>query len=94
MASEMQTAVRKKHSMILEDRKQISFSGVNDVAGFDDHTVTLITELGELCIKGEKLHINDFSQETGELNIDGKIDSLVYSETHRQEGGFFSRLFK
>ena len=54
MASEMQTAVRKKHSMILEDRKQLSFSGVNDVAGFDDHTVTLITELGELCIKGEK----------------------------------------
>ena len=94
MASDMQTAVRKKHSMILEDRKHLSLSGVNDVAGFDEHAVTLITELGELCIKGDKLHINNFSQETGELNIDGEIDSLVYSEIRQQEGGFFSRLFR
>lgn len=86
--------VRKKHSLILEDRKQLTLSGVKDVSGFDDKCVTLITELGELSVKGEGLHIGSFSQESGELSLDGVIDSLVYSETKQTQGGFFARLFR
>lgn len=94
MAAETVSAVRKKHSLILEDRKQLTLSGVKDVAGFDEKTITLLTELGELSIKGSGLHIGSFDRESGELNVDGTVDSLVYSETRQTEGGFFSRLFR
>ena len=86
--------VRKRHSVILEDRKQLSLSGVSDVSGFDEETVILETELGQLTVKGSSLHINKFSLETGELNLDGNIYSLVYAENKQTEGGFFSRLFR
>ncbi len=94
MPVEEKNVVQKKHSLILENRKNLSLSGVSDVAGFDENTVTLITEAGELSVKGSNLHINKFSVETGELSLDGCVDSLLYSESKQQEGGFFGRLFR
>ena len=95
MASGENTALmRKRHGIILEDRKNLTLTGVKDVSGFDEQKVILQTELGELTIKGGTLHINDFSHENGELNLDGKVDSLVYTEDKRTEGGFFARLLK
>ena len=94
MAAEEKNIIKKKHSIILEDRKQLSLSGVSDVSGFDEQIVVLETELGELTVKGSRLHIGSFSQETGELQLDGEIDELLYAENHKDEGGFFSRLFR
>ncbi len=93
MQREESAAVRKKHGVILEDRKNLTLTGVKDVSGFDEQKIALNTELGELLIKGEGLHINDFSNETGELTLNGEISSLVYGQK-QPEGGFFSRLFR
>ncbi len=90
----MEECIRKQHSLILENRKNLSLSGVKDVSVFDEQNVVLITEMGELSVKGTGLHIGKFSVETGELNLDGEIDSLVYSDISQNEGGFFKRLFK
>ncbi len=93
-SDERSNVVRKKHSMILEDRKTLTFTGIKDVSGLEDQKVELSTELGELTIKGNGLHINGFSSDTGELELEGEIDSLVYSESRKPEGGFFSKLFR
>ena len=50
--------------------------------------------MGELSIKGAKLHINKFSVENGELNVEGDISSLIYSNVQENQGGFFSKLFR
>ena len=81
---EEKNIVRKRHSVILEDRKQLSLSGVSDVSGFDEETVVLETELGQLTVKGSCLHINKFSLETGELNLDGNIYSHYDSAKYRR----------
>ncbi len=94
MAAEEKNPVKIKHNLILEDRRVLNVSGVSDVSGFDEQNVVLVTGMGELSIKGDNLHINKFSLETGELNLDGNIYSLTYSENKQTEGGFFSRLFK
>ena len=58
MASGENTALmRKRHGSILEDRKNLTLTGVKDVSGFDEQKVILQTELGELTIKGGNLHI-------------------------------------
>ena len=77
------------HNLILEDRKKLVVSGVEDVDSFDEQTVVAYTAVGELMIKGEGLHINKLSLETGELTLDGEIASLTYTENRSSNGSFF-----
>ena len=94
MNNDERPTVGKKHNLIMEDRKILSVSGVVDVSAFDEEKIQLVTENGELTVGGYSLHINRFSQDTGELNLNGEICSLVYSENKQNDGGFFSKLFK
>lgn len=82
------------HNCILEDRKTLSISGVNDVGSFDEQTIVAATDYGELTIRGEKLHITKLSLEIGELCIEGKISSLQYADVIEKSGSFLSRVFR
>ena len=82
------------HNLILEDRHILSVTGVKDVDSFDEQTVVAYTDLGELTIRGSSLHISKLSLETGELTIDGEINSMTYSENASRNMSFFSKLFR
>ncbi len=82
------------HNCILEDRKMLSVSGVNDVGSFDEQTIVAATDYGELTIRGEKLHITKLSLEVGELCIEGKISCLQYADVIEKGGSFLSRVFR
>lgn len=82
------------HNIILENRKTLTAAGVSDVDSFDEQTIVAYTDFGELTIRGSDLHINKLSVETGELVIEGEINSISYSEARAESGGFFSRLFR
>lgn len=79
------------HGLRLEERERLSITGVQDVSGFDENTVLLETGLGELCVRGEGLHIERIDLNTGALELRGKIRELSYGEPAR--GGLLSRLF-
>lgn len=81
-----------EHSLIMQDRKEISISGVIDVKNFDEETVVLLTEMGVLTIRGNELKINGFSTTSKDIKIEGKIYALIYSD--EVSGGFFKRLMK
>ncbi|MDE7016429.1 MAG: sporulation protein YabP [Lachnospiraceae bacterium] len=88
---------KKSHKLMLTNRRTCTISGVNDVLSFDVNEILLETEQGMLMIKGTELHVSRLSLDKGEVDIDGRIDSLTYSET----GGYsakgeslLARLFK
>ncbi len=81
------------HSLIVENRRTLTASGVSNVDSFDEQTIVAYTDLGELIIRGSQLKINKLNIETGELTLMGDIISMSYSE-NKPVGGFFSRLFK
>lgn len=82
-------------NVILEDRHSLTVSGVSDVDSFDDKSIVIFTALGELSVQGSDLHINRLSLEIGEILVEGEINSLVYSEYgNKQQGGFFSKVFR
>lgn len=83
-------------NVILENRNKLSISGVRDVLSFDDQIVILETDLGMLTIKGEDLRINKLSIDTTEVKIDGKINSLNYSEKQdrKTNGNLLGKIFK
>lgn len=86
--------LKMHHNIIMENRKSLTVTGVMDIDSFDEQTVVVFTEQGELTIKGENLHINKIDVDTGDLALEGEVSSLVYTENQQQRGGFFSRLFR
>ncbi len=81
------------HCISADERKSVLLTGVCDVDSFDEQTVILITTCGELTVKGEGLRIGKLSTDTGEMSIEGKIDSLIYSDNEPKKSGFFARVF-
>ncbi|MBQ8184929.1 MAG: sporulation protein YabP [Lachnospiraceae bacterium] len=87
----------KPHKLLLNNRRTGTISGVVDVISFDISEVLLETEQGMLNIKGADLHVNRLTLEKGEVDIEGRIDSLTYSEVtdyHKAGASLLGRLFK
>ncbi len=87
----------KAHKLILSNRRTGTITGVADVISFDITEVLLETEQGMLMIKGSDLHVNRLTLEKGEIDIEGRIDSLAYSEVtsfQKQSESLIGRLFK
>ena len=81
------------HNLILEDRKKLVVSGVEDVARFDETCIVMSTCVGELVVTGEGLHIGKLTLDGGELHVDGHIDSISYEEPAAGRTSLLSRLF-
>ncbi len=95
MIQKKEEAPKGFHNLILENRNILSLTGVTDVDNFDERTIVLFTQLGELTIQGRDLHINSMSVETGNLSVEGDIWSLVYGDKDKKKAPtFFSKLFK
>ena len=82
------------HSVIMEDRRKLSVSGVTDIDSFDEQTIIANTDLGELTIRGWNLHITRLNLEQTELLVDGEISSLTYTDTRPQAKGFFAKVLR
>ncbi len=90
--TDRENAPRGAHNVIMENRRNMSISGVRDVDSFDEQTVVLQTELGLLTINGEELHISHLDQTSGELTMSGHICELIYAEPRPEHKSFWSRL--
>lgn len=82
------------HNLTLDERHNLSVTGVIDIGGYDEQTVVAQTQQGELTVRGEGLHIIRMSIDMGELVVEGTVNSLQYSEKTVHSEGFFSRLFR
>lgn len=82
------------HRITFIRRKQGSITGVRDVIAFDAKEVILETEDGLLTIRGNDLHVNRLTVEKGEVDLEGQIDSLIYSAGKTQsKESLIARLF-
>ncbi len=82
------------HSLIIEERKKLTVSGVLDVLCFDERAIILETTLGELTIKGEGLHIEGFNSETGDLSAVGRVAAFAYTGDGQKGGSLFGKIFR
>ena len=85
-------ALARTHALQMENREKLRLTGVSDVSGFDENVIVLVTDMGELTIRGEALHIDRIDLEAGILELRGRVNELSYEE--RSGGGLlWSRLF-
>ena len=86
------------HQLNLRDRKTGMMTGIVDVISFDSQQILLETTQGMLMIKGKELHVSRLCLEKGEVDIEGMMDSLVYTDggtyARKQKGSLMKRLFE
>ncbi len=88
---------QRAHKVTIVNRKNCTLTGIIDVLAFDLMEILLETDMGMLMVKGSEMHVTKLSLEKGEVDIDGKIDSLTYSENNSFSGkseSFITKLFK
>ena len=94
--NEMQSGREKTaHEFSVVGRKQMSIVGVKDVLGFDETSVQLMTYNGDMTIEGNGLHILVLDVGRGVVTLEGRIDSVFYSDPSTSEKrSFWERLVK
>ena len=85
-----------RHRISLDNRSAAQLTGVKDVLSFDAAEILLETEEGMLMIRGDELHVKRLSLDKQEVDIEGRVDSMVYSNKEtvaKTAGSFLGRLF-
>lgn len=76
----------RSHNIIVEGRKSVRISGVNDIDSFTENKIILSTVMGELIIKGEDLHVISLNSENGDFTMIGSVNSFMYSRNSVLDG--------
>ena len=86
--------VYTQSNLYIENREKLRLTGVIDVDNFDDFNIGVKTHNGDVIISGSNLKIAKLDVESGELLVEGIVNSLLYNETQAKTGSFFGRLLK
>jgi len=87
-------AMQLPHNVVLEGRKKLSLTGVTDVESFNENEVIMAASKWTVIVRGDELHMEKLSVDSGDVIITGRIDGVEYEDGVPAEGGFFSRLFR
>lgn len=79
------------HKVTLNERKQLTVTGVSEVLSFDETAVIARTEMGTLIVQGKELQLKTLLPEGGQVVVEGTISALIYEEA-RPAGGWWRRL--
>ncbi|MBE5956629.1 MAG: sporulation protein YabP [Lachnospiraceae bacterium] len=87
----------KAHKISLNNRLSGAMTGVREVLSFDAGEIVLDTEQGIMIVKGEDLHVTRLTLDKGEVEINGRVDGILYTENEdkkREKGSFLTRLLR
>lgn len=79
------------HKLTLNERKQLTVTGVTEVVSFDEAAVIARTELGTLVVQGKDLQLKTLMPEGGQVCVEGTVSALIYEEP-RPTGSLWRRL--
>ena len=88
----MEEMLQLPHKLTLNQREDLSLTGVTEVISFDDTAVILKTQLGILNVSGRDLVLKTLSVEGGQVSVSGHICTLIYEEPRPE--GVFRRLLR
>lgn len=78
------------HKLILNERRQLTMTGVTEVVSFDENAVVLSTQMGRMTVHGQELQLRQLALDGGQVAVDGTVNAIVYEDI-RQTGGWFRR---
>lgn len=84
-----------EHSLVLASRRRAKLTGVIDVKAFDENEIVIDTNKGMLVLQGSNLHVKSLTLESGETEVEGDIDRLLYQDkTAGDVKSLMARIFR
>ena len=80
------------HRLSLNERKELTVTGVTEVVSFDEETVVMKTSLGALTVHGRQLQLKNLSTNGGQVEVAGTVSALIYQQ-NKPTGSWVRRLF-
>ena len=78
------------HRLSLNERRELTMTGVTEVVSFEENAVVLRTALGTLLVQGKDLQLKTLSLEGGQVAVKGEVCALIYEEPR---AGLWRRFF-
>lgn len=75
----------ENHRISIENRVMTTINDIVEIDSFDESEIRATLKQGALVIKGENMNIQRLDLQTGEAEIAGRIDSLMYVKV-REKG--------
>lgn len=79
------------HKLTLNERKNLTVTGVTEVVSFDENAVVLHTSMGMLTVHGQGLQLKMLTNDGGEMAVEGTVTAFIYEEP-RRSGGILRRI--
>ena len=84
-----------RHTLSMDEREKVQIGGVLEVLSFDEDGVMMETACGLLMLKGSGIHIGKLDLESGDVTVDGAIDSITYSDgSFTEKHSILGKLFR
>ena len=85
-----------KHRVSLDERENITVTGVTELISFDEESIVCDTQMGVMVIHGSQMHITRLDLESGIVEAKGSMDSIEYTQMSMfdQKGGLLKRIFR
>jgi sporulation protein YabP len=80
------------HRLSLNERKELTVTGVTEVVSFDEETVVMKTSLGTLTVHGRQLQLKNLSTNGGQVEVSGTVSALIYQQ-NKPTGSWVRRFF-
>lgn len=93
MDAENRENTREPHTLSLRDCSLLEMRGVTDVISFDEETVELSTQCGNLTVEGNGLHVKVLNLAEGHVSVDGTVTALIYTGKPETDSKGFQGLF-
>lgn len=71
---------RLAHKVVLNERKNLTMTGVAEVLSFEEDLVVLKTSLGTLLVQGRGLKLKTLSPDGGQVAVEGTVSAMSYQE--------------
>lgn len=82
------------HSVHLFERKHMEIEGVEHILAFDEREVRLNTSSGQMLITGKELKVTSLLANERKANVDGYIDSILYSRKKLRDNHKLLSIFR
>ena len=76
-----------KQAVLISDKNRIEIDAVVSVKAFDEDGVLLETSLGNICVEGSDLRIENFDKASTRILISGNINGVYYLEKRMKKKG-------
>ncbi len=88
----MADKILNPHKITVENRSDMSVTGVIQVVAYDENRVVLRTDFGTLIIQGRDLVAGEISSISNTMKLTGNIDTLQYKGARDKRENLLSRL--